>query len=349
MKKLLVMLLILVSIFTLVACDDVPDTGTTNSTSESTTETTTKPTIVQTPPITYEVKYIGANGEKVVPFEESMFFNDIQVYSNGEYSETTGDGYLAFYSVQNYLPFCVEKIPTVMLDENSTIEITAREGVSFEALTGVDVYGEEGDAYRLLAENMSLADIAAKGQDEWKNEILYLYFDLGFWDAGVSYNKSVRDGFFVKTMFADAKWGVDVRFKTDALGFTVPHTELFYMRTYHEGNLYVSDGALMFYETSAYLPEFAAKIPTVAWEEDFSLVYEMNEGIAYKGGQKFSVYGEDFTVLAKGISRDELIAGSKTDWQGKTVYIQFGGVFYHKINDEITEDMENAYFVKTTF
>ncbi len=360
MKKLLATLLILGSLLTLVACDHTDDNETTASTNETTTEftadssttpiSTQKPnTPVETPPITYEVKFIGANGKEFSPFEESMFFTDIQIYSNGEYSELTGDGYLAFYSVQNYLPMSVDKIPTVTLDEASEIVITAREGVSFEDITTVDVYGEDGEAYQRLAEDMTLAEIVEKGKNEWKNELLYLYFDVGFGDTGASYNKSVRNGFFVKTFFSDAMWGIDVRLETSELGLTVPHKEMLYMRTYNDGNQYVSDGPLMFYKTEEYLPNFAESIPTVTWDENFELSYSMEEGITYRGGEKFHVYGEDYTELAKAISRDELIAKSKTDWADKTVYIQFGGVFYHKINDEITENVENAYFVKTTF
>ncbi len=201
MKKLLATLLIFVSIFTLAACNDVPDAGTINSTSESTTETTANPTIVQTPPITYEVKYIGANGEATLPYEEMMFITDIQIYSNGNYSQLDGDGYLAFYSVQNYLPHCVDKIPTVTLDENSKIEITAREGVSFEEITKVDVYGKDGDAYKLLAEDMTFPEIAEKGTNEWNAQTLYFYFDVGFTDTDASYEKNVRNGYFVKTTF----------------------------------------------------------------------------------------------------------------------------------------------------
>ncbi len=356
MKKLFAILLILGSILTLASCNDADafESSTGTTTAETTTDTSTtapSPVIVETPPLTYEVKFIGANGKEFTPFDESMFFTDIVIYGDGSYSETTGDGYLAFYSVQNYIPLIADKIPTVTPDENAEIVITARDGVSFEEITAVDVYGED---YLLLAEDMTLAEVCEKGQNEWKGQLLYLYFDVGFHDTDASYSKSARNGYFVKMIFADQPWGIDVRFETPELGLTVPHKEMIYMRTYHEfgdgsGNVYVSNGPLMFYKTSEYLPQFAETIPTVTWNEDFCLVYSMNNDITYRGGEAFSVYDEDCTELAKSITREELIQKSQNEWKGKTVYLQFSGVFYHKISETVTEDISNVYFIKTTF
>ncbi len=206
MKKILAIVLAAASVMGFSACSTIPGGVadiTAPSTAETVTETVTETPVppVETPPITYEVSYIGAEGKVVLPFEEKMFYTDIVIYSNGEYSELTGDGYLAFYSVENYLPICADKIPNVALDEASEIVITAREGVSFEEVRAVDVYCADGAGYERIAESVTLAEIVKKGEKEWKNQTLYLYFDVGFYDDWAAYNKSVRNGYFVKTVF----------------------------------------------------------------------------------------------------------------------------------------------------
>lgn len=140
---------------------------------------------------------------------------------------------------------------------------------------------------------------------------------------------------------------------TPTLGDTVLHCELVWMHSWQEysdgqGAMLTGDGALMFYSTGNYLPQIADKIPTVAWSESLTLSVGEVAGLTHTGGTTVSVYGEDYAELAKHISMDDLVARSRGEWQGKTVYLEFGVTFRHPISAEIEEAFSYCYFAKTT-
>ncbi len=156
--------------------------------------------VKETPPITYEVYFVEKDGTKTMPHEALMFVTDIVIDEDGKHSIRNGDGPLAFMSPQSYLPQAAGKIPFVRLDESTTLEITAREGVLFEEVKTVDVYGMD---FELLQENEYLRSIYETGMERWAGEEVYLYFEISFYDNDAPYPKSRTIGCFVKTAFPE--------------------------------------------------------------------------------------------------------------------------------------------------
>ncbi len=351
MKKILAILLIVSSIFMITACNEAeaPETGKTEqSTTETPLPTVTPIAPIETPPITREVTLIGENGEVFTPYEEFICCTDMQFYSNGESSTLNGDGYLMFYSIPNYLPQITEKIPEVKLSSASEIVISARAGVAFDEVTALDVYGED---HTLLAEGLTISEIVSKGQNEWKEKTLYLYFDASFWDMEASYEKNYQYGYFFKVSFAEVHWSENV--PTPHIGGVKAHTELVYEQMYQEysdgtGAMRIGDGALMFYTVPNYLPQIAEKIPSIEWDGTFAIDIPEKDDYTVRGGDTVSIYAEDYTELAKRISLDEFLTRAQSEWQGRMVYIEFSALYSHTINEELTESISECYFVKTT-
>ncbi len=147
--------------------------------------------------IQYDVNVIGKDGEAVKPLEETVFHSKMQTGEDGMGSGFIADGYLAFYSVQQYLAGHAAEIPEVVLGEYSRIMVTAS-GKTSVPLQHLQVYDE---TYEILERDMTLADVFEKGKTEWKGKEVYLYFDITFSDNRSDYEESLCKGFFIKTTF----------------------------------------------------------------------------------------------------------------------------------------------------
>lgn len=147
-------------------------------------------TSTDTPSMNVKVEIIGQGGGSL------PYLNALRWSSDGRLA---ADGMLMFYTVPEYLSENAAQIPTVDLGENPKILATANKGVEIEGGETVSIYGED---FALLAENITLSELTARGKAEWAGRTVYLYFDVTFRMTGNSkYAAGTSSGYFVKVAF----------------------------------------------------------------------------------------------------------------------------------------------------
>ena len=183
MKKMLLLSLLMSLMLSALSCAEHPIETTPAQTTETATATeitsgeidTTLPeqtNISKAPIFDYTATVIDADGNKVAPYQSSLYF-----FLDGRVS----DGPLMFMRMEDVLPGWIEQgmVPDIALGENSDVNFVCGEhsSITHSGKFRIFVQGEDGTVSKVYeSEKTTLAAIYAYGTEHFAGKTVYITY-----------------------------------------------------------------------------------------------------------------------------------------------------------------------------
>lgn len=267
-------------------------------------------------PMEERVEIMLSDGTVIQPYSEMMWFTK---------GEAMGAGDVMSVSVPWLLSEIADDLSLVIIDGNSKLSVSAREGVSILGGRKVDVYDEE---FNLLQEDVLFYDLARTIAQKWKGRTLYLYFAVRFTDDSIPHHGHAIQNAYFACVYSSMVLPVEIE---DECMILAADGET-WQRMAHWSSLY--DSIIT-----------SALVPTVTIGEDSEIRITVRDGVRIiKGGDLIDVYGENMTALAEKITLDELISRFETERQSSSVYIFVPVIFLDTgLNGEYARTVSYEY------
>jgi hypothetical protein len=227
------------------------------------------------------------------PYSEMMWFTR---------GEDMGAGAMMSMAVSDRLSEIADTLSLIIIDGNSKLTVSAREGVSILGGRKVDIYDED---FNLLKGDVLFYDAARVIAENWKGRILYLYFAVRFTDDLIpDHGHAVQNAYFVR-VYSSTVIPIEIKDECKILAA--------------DGETWQRMGYWV-----RYLDEITNSflLPTITVGCDSEISITMREGVKIiEGGDRIDVFDKNMNALAENIMIEELSERLGSEWKNMTVYI----------------------------